>query len=617
MKPTDAFWYRYISFDPLKVGSARIVKNTIFGMGVDPDSARFVVWFTNSNERVFVEFDDIQKLDMASRPYKGKINGEEVPQGVTAKSLLQEQGYATANLGYRDTSARTPKPAAKEKTAEVPDQRPVDVLREILKDYPYVYGLTLRPYSADLVIDEPHIFLTQGEWYSLGNDHEDKYCRHGVVCYAKRLGVDDAKAFDMFPLTTNTLSKSAWDEEVEGWLSSIVNELEIRILEQSGGSLTSNTIQNYTSDWMRSKMMGIKHDLARNHPQWVASPDDGQSKWDRMQKALGEIRVGDIEAWLMELADPIADPEVVQSALKVLLEHVQREDPNMTEESLGEWLEIYKSPSRRLRACKLHPYYEPSKRGGVDHDTAWADYDKLEAACWEIKLDDIEKGLREWMSSRNKADAAKGEEKPTADNQLPNRPVINDWMTPFPVEIRMTNSVIDTSGGAVRPCTDQRIIELMNEIVPRLGNKIPMKLGYLVWGIGSSTSMITYLGKAKQILCICPAQIEKIYGRCDVDTLGSAITHEMAHYVMHQIMKNSDIMKFKRQAAGINLHSSQNNASGSPYPFYHEQFAMLAEYGVWGTCARGLQSTKGWDIVSKYFNISQHITPEVIKKYQR
>lgn len=610
MKFADAFWYRYISFDPMKVGSARVVKNTIFGMGVEPDSARFFVWFTNANEKVFVEYEDVQKLDAASRPFRGKINGEQVPSGVTSKELLSVQGSQNSSLMTPAPSRST----VKEKSPEVPDQRPVDVLREMLKDYPYVYGLPMRPYDSNFVIDEPHIYLTQGEWYSLGNDHPDDVCRHGVVCYAKRLGMDDARAFDMYPLTSNTFSKTHWETTIEDWLGTMVNEAETQIVDQFG-EVTSRTIRAYTEDWRRSNMFMIKHELSKSHKDWVASYAVSQSKWDAMNEIFTAIRKQDIEELLNELATSIVDMDTVRSVEEAIVNFLKADDKNMTLERLDEWMEIIRYPSKRKNVAKNHPLFIASR--DEEDDERFEKFDLWEDALWEVRPHRIKQQLADWIAERDLEKQANATPKVEGQDSLPNRPIIAEWKTPFPLEIKMTDRVIETgSGGGVRPCTDQRIIDLMSEIMPILGNRVPMQLQFLTWGIGNSTSMITYLGKAKQILSINPEQIKQIYGRCDVDTLGSAITHEMAHYVMHQIMKNSDLMKFKRQVASINLHSSQNNAAGSTYPFYHEQFAMLCEYGVWNTCARKLQSTRGWDIANKYFNVTQHITPDIIKKYQ-
>lgn len=608
MKFADAFWYRYISFDPMKVGSARVVKNTTFGMGVEPDSARFFVWFANANEKVFVEYEDVQKLDSVSRPFRGKINGEQVPSGVTPKELLALQGSLNSSI-VSPQSTKSTRSSVKEKSPEVPDQRPVDVLREMVKSYPYVYGLPLRPYDANFVIDEPHIFLTQSEWYSLGNDHPDEVCKHGVVCYSTRLGMDDAKTFDMYPLTSNTFSKTHWEATIEDWLGTMVNEAEFRILEKFG-EVTSRTIREFMEDWQRSQMFIVKHDLSRSHKDWVATRVVSKSKWDTMNEVFTAINKQDIEELLNELATSIVDIDVVRSVEASIVDYLKADDRKMTLGSLDEWMDILRYPSKRKNFAKNHALYLEGRAGNFDKIDLWED------ALWEVSPYRIKHSLSEWIAGRD-ASKAKPSVKVEGQESLPNRPVIAEWKTPYPLDIKMTDHVIETSsGGAVVPCTDQRIIDLMSEIMPLLGNRIPMRLSFLTWGIGGSTSMITYLGKAKQILSINPEQIKQIYGRCDVDTLGSAITHEMAHYVMHQVMKNSDLMKFKRQVAAINLHSSQNNAAGSTYPFYHEQFAMLCEYGVWNTCARKLQSTRGWDIANKYFNVTQHLTPDIIEKYQ-
>lgn len=611
MKFADAFWYRYISFDPIKVGSARVVKNTIFGMGVESDSARFFVWFANTNEKVFVEYDDIQKLDASSRPYRGKVNGESVPSGVTSKELLAVQGSKNSSL-MTPTKPNNVRSNVKEKSPEVPDQRPADVLREMVKSYPFVYGLPLRPYDSNFVIDEPHMYLTKGEWYSLGNDHPDSTCRHGVVCYAKRLGMDDAKAFDMYPLTSNTFSKTHWETTIEDWLGTMVNEAETRIIDQFG-DVTSRSIREYTEEWRRSQMFMVKHDLSKNHKDWVASYAVSQSKWDAMNEIFTAINKGDIEELLNELATSIVDLDTVKSVEASIVDYLKSDDANMTLERLDEWMDILRYPSKRKNVAKNHSLYVASR--DEEDDERFDKFELWEDALWEVKPHRIKKPLADWIAERDLSKSL-APAKVEGQNSLPNRPVIAEWKTPFPLDIKMTNVVIETGGGGVRPCTDQRIIDLMSEIMPILGNRVPMKLHFLTWGIGQSTSMITYLGKAKQILSVNPDQIKQIYGRCDLDTLGSAITHEMAHYVMRQIMKNSDLMRFKREVASINLHSSQNNAAGSTYPFYHEQFAMLCEYGVWNTCARQLQSTRGWEIANKYFNVTQHITPDITKKYE-
>lgn len=202
------------------------------------------------------------------------------------------------------------------------------------------------------------------------------------------------------------------------------------------------------------------------------------------------------------------------------------------------------------------------------------------------------------------------------DGMIPNNPQWNPNKSEFPLELRPLEKVYKSGGaGDIVPCTDQEIIDMINEVSEHLGNRMKLNLPYLRWGIGKFTAIISLRRGAGQVLSICPSELKQHYGRVDATILGSAITHEMAHYTFDNVVRESDRRKFRRATSGIRIHSSQMSSSGSPYPFYHEQFAMLAEFGVWGSCARGLQTTKGFDICNKYFECDTRINDEILENY--
>ena len=119
------------------------------------------------------------------------------------------------------------------------------------------------------------------------------------------------------------------------------------------------------------------------------------------------------------------------------------------------------------------------------------------------------------------------------------------------------------------------------------------------------TSLITrhkYGSSKKIFLNLKPSELASVNkGKLDGAIVASAITHELAHYVIHEAIKNSDLRRWKKEVAALKFHKDQYN-HGQGYPWWDEHFAMLCEHMVHGHSARRLNSTIGLDIAEKYFD---------------
>ena len=121
-----------------------------------------------------------------------------------------------------------------------------------------------------------------------------------------------------------------------------------------------------------------------------------------------------------------------------------------------------------------------------------------------------------------------------------------------------------------------------------------------------STSLLTFkaVGKLSRIFCILNrAQLVMINdGKAlTADLVAQVITHEFAHYVYSNTIRNSDKERFLKKVAGLSIHKDQLNHRGYSYAWHDEHWACLAESMVHGKCARGIVSNLGWEIVAKYF----------------
>lgn len=84
--------------------------------------------------------------------------------------------------------------------------------------------------------------------------------------------------------------------------------------------------------------------------------------------------------------------------------------------------------------------------------------------------------------------------------------------------------------------------------------------------------------------------------------IAQVLTHEYAHYLFEHGIKLSQKERFKKLFAGRGVHKDQFNHAGYSYPWYEEAWAILCEYMVHGSSARGLSTPEGWEIAEQYFD---------------
>lgn len=145
----------------------------------------------------------------------------------------------------------------------------------------------------------------------------------------------------------------------------------------------------------------------------------------------------------------------------------------------------------------------------------------------------------------------------------------------------------------------------------RLGTKIkfkyPISLG-ISNEIGSciAHSMNRTRGTYDIYIILNPGQLTRIFGSLSVDGIAQVLTHELAHYAIKNVLKNSDVIKFKKQVAAKRLHKDQFNHPGYANPWWDEAFAILVEAMVHGQSVRGFTTPVGWEIAEKYF-VNQYL----------
>lgn len=154
------------------------------------------------------------------------------------------------------------------------------------------------------------------------------------------------------------------------------------------------------------------------------------------------------------------------------------------------------------------------------------------------------------------------------------------------------------------------ILDMVTEALKHTGSIVPYKGSrlYLAESFDYST-MISIITQANQMrsrsfLIINRGQLAHINGGVlDTRIVAQAITHELAHYMWYSgIVKQTDLVKFKRMySSNKDLHPDQFEHPGYSNPWASEAWAVLCEYMVHGTSARGLVTPLGWEIAQEYF----------------
>jgi hypothetical protein len=175
------------------------------------------------------------------------------------------------------------------------------------------------------------------------------------------------------------------------------------------------------------------------------------------------------------------------------------------------------------------------------------------------------------------------------------------------IKIEALSSSVMSNGGALLPPSNS-VYALIEKSLTLLGTKVKFKKTVLI--AVSSTVSTCLLGRRNPrkgrydvYIVLNLGQLSGIFGTpLSPKDLAQVITHELAHYTMnHGIMKQSDLMKFKKLIAAKQMHKDQFNHPGYGYPWWHEAWAILCEAMVHGNSARGFTTPLGYEIAEKYF----------------
>lgn len=180
-----------------------------------------------------------------------------------------------------------------------------------------------------------------------------------------------------------------------------------------------------------------------------------------------------------------------------------------------------------------------------------------------------------------------------------------------PVElVRLTENRL-VRFGPIMPPTD-RVFNMVEKSIAYLGVKARFKKPVTIAVTNSAgTCMLgrpnPKRGSMDTYIVLNLSQLQRLFGTITVQGLAQVITHELAHYTMdYKVMKQTDLLKFKKLIASKSMHKDQFNHPGYSYPWWHEAWAILCEAMVHGQSARGFSTPLGWEIAEKYF-VNQYL----------
>lgn len=161
------------------------------------------------------------------------------------------------------------------------------------------------------------------------------------------------------------------------------------------------------------------------------------------------------------------------------------------------------------------------------------------------------------------------------------------------------------------------IIEDLDKHSKHLGLKKPLPMRNVLMldgdamGISTRVLSLPYGGQTVAIIVINSRQLAALFGGFNTSAVLQALTHEIAHYYEKSYIKNADRLRFEKALGHKQLFPTGRNRSGGAADNKSEQFAMLAEYMVWGSCARSIYYANGVETVLDYFH-NQYMTEEML-----
>lgn len=148
--------------------------------------------------------------------------------------------------------------------------------------------------------------------------------------------------------------------------------------------------------------------------------------------------------------------------------------------------------------------------------------------------------------------------------------------------------------------------DIQNNVMAAVGMNIQLPFKRLYVGLstasGHQTSIATYMasGIMYGVIVLQAKQLIGLFGGFNSKSVAHAMTHELAHFVDHTMIRNVEKMRFDQAIRGKSIHPDlRKRGAASSVPAEH--FATLAELMVWGWSARNVYALNGFEIVAKYF----------------
>lgn len=155
---------------------------------------------------------------------------------------------------------------------------------------------------------------------------------------------------------------------------------------------------------------------------------------------------------------------------------------------------------------------------------------------------------------------------------------------------------------------DYVLKDIQENVMPGIGLNYELPFKRLYVGLlkansdsgGSHIATYQVHGFLYGAISIHPNQLVQLLGGYNSLSMAHVITHELAHFVDHTMLRNVDRMKFDTAIRGKKIHPDSLDARTiKTVPAEH--FATLAELMVWGYSLRNVYSLNGVEVVAKYF----------------
>lgn len=172
-------------------------------------------------------------------------------------------------------------------------------------------------------------------------------------------------------------------------------------------------------------------------------------------------------------------------------------------------------------------------------------------------------------------------------------------------ELQVPGARLDKNG--ISP-PDYVLQDIQENVMKGVGLNLELPFKRLYVGIikqgnevgGSHIATYRVHGFLYGAISIHPQQLVQLLGGYNSLSMAHVITHELAHFVDHSMLRNVDRMKFEQAIRGKKIHPDSLKAQAiSSVPAEH--FATLAELMVWGYSLRNVYSLNGVEVVAKYF----------------